>query len=85
MEADYCMEAISEIRKSNVRPQLFPDKAKMKKQMNYADQKNIPFVALIGSEEVERNVFKIKNMKSGEHMELNLEELITLLEEFKAN
>ncbi|QNM86619.1 histidine--tRNA ligase [Polaribacter pectinis] len=78
-EALYCMKAISELRKNDVKSELFPDSAKMKKQMNYANKREIEFVVLVGSQEMEKQEFTLKNMVSGEQSKLSLSELVNQL------
>ena len=78
-EALYCMKAIDELRKNNVKSELYPDAAKMKKQMNYANKREIEFVAIVGSQEIENNEFTLKNMVSGEQTKCSLSELIKTL------
>jgi histidyl-tRNA synthetase len=63
-EEKYCLNVLAEIRKAGIRAELFPDAAKMKKQMNYADKKNIPFVVLVGSEEMKSGKLSVKNMQN---------------------
>ncbi|WP_298781442.1 histidine--tRNA ligase [uncultured Polaribacter sp.] len=79
-EALYCMKAISELRKHNIKSELFPDAAKMKKQMNYANKREIEFVVLVGSREIENNEFTLKNMISGEQINCSLLELVNQLD-----
>ncbi|QOD61073.1 histidine--tRNA ligase [Polaribacter haliotis] len=78
-EALYCMKAISELRKNDVKSELYPDSAKMKKQMNYANKREIEFVVLVGSQEMEKQEFTLKNMVSGEQSKLSLSELVNQL------
>ncbi|MGL4780238.1 MAG: histidine--tRNA ligase [Bacteroidales bacterium] len=75
-EEEYCLERIAELRKVGVRTELYPEAAKMKKQMSYADNKKIPFVALVGESEMRDNKISLKNMITGEQSVLTLEELI---------
>ena len=77
-EATYCMKALVELRKLNIKSELYPDAAKMKKQMNYANRREIPFVVMVGSSEVENNTYTLKNMQSGEQQECSLEELLKI-------
>jgi len=77
-EATYCMKALVELRKLNIKSELYPDAAKMKKQMNYANRRAIPFVVMVGSLEVENNTYTLKNMQSGEQQECSLEELLKI-------
>ena len=78
-EEQACMKIIREIRKAGINAELFPEAVKMKKQMNYADKNNIPFVVLMGKNEIEQNVLSIKNMKSGEQKEMGIEEFVDLV------
>jgi histidyl-tRNA synthetase len=75
-EAMYSMKAISELRKNNIKSELYPDDTKMKKQMNYANKREIEFVVLVGSQEIEKQEFTLKNMISGEQINCSLSELI---------
>ena len=75
-EALYAMKAIRKLRAKNINAELYPDEAKMKKQMNYANKREIPFVILAGSKEIESEKFTLKNMKSGEQNSVDFEELV---------
>jgi len=57
VEALFSMKAIAELRKNNIKSELYPDNAKMKKQMNYANKRKIKFVVIVGSQEVEKNKY----------------------------
>ncbi|MEW7278206.1 histidine--tRNA ligase [Aquimarina sp. 2201CG1-2-11] len=74
-EALYCLKAVNELRKDQIMAELYPDNAKMKKQMGYANKRNIPYVVLAGTSEIENNTFTVKEMQSGDQKELSLEEL----------
>ena len=78
-ESLYCLKAIRELRNAGVAAELYPDEAKMKKQMIHANRRDIPFVVLAGTEEMNQQRFTLKNMKSGEQFELGLQELIQKL------
>ncbi len=78
-EALYSMKAVSELRGNNIKSELYPDNAKMKKQMNYANKREIPFVVLVGSQEIEKQEYTLKNMISGEQTKCSLSELIDKL------
>ena len=78
-EAFYCMKAITVLRKKGVKSELYPEAAKLKKQLNYADKREIPFVVIIGSQEVAQQVFTLKNMISGEQTICSLSELFDLV------
>lgn len=75
----YALQILNEVRKAGINAELFPDAVKMKKQMNYANKKEIPFVLLAGEEERNANTITIKNMESGEQSQLSLEELIKVI------
>ena len=78
-EADYCLNALAELRKAGINSELYPDSAKMKKQMNYANKKSIPYVVLIGEDEMNSGLLKVKNMKDGLQSNFNLADFIKLL------
>lgn len=78
-EALYAMKAVQKLRKGNITAELYPDSAKMGKQMKYADKRQIPFVILAGEEEMNNQKFTLKNMKSGEQTSLNMEGLLNKL------
>ncbi len=78
-EAIYCLRLINQLRDDGIGAELYPDTAKIKKQMSYADAKKIPYVALIGSEEMKRGEFTVKNMTSGEQSSVSMNELLHLL------
>ena len=78
-ESLFSLKAIKALRENNINAELYPDSAKMKKQMNYANKRNIPYVVLVGEEELKNNQFTLKNMISGEQDKLDLEALVTRL------
>ncbi len=78
-EARFCLQLLDRIREDGIHAELYPDAAKMKKQMSYADAKKIPFVALIGTEEMKNNEITVKNMSSGEQSKVTMDELLHLL------
>jgi len=78
-EALFCLKAIKQLRLNNINAELYPDVAKMKKQMNHANKRNIPFVVLVGEEELKAESFTLKNMATGEQFKLSLPELISKL------
>lgn len=75
-EEQYCLPLVSKLRAKGIRAELFPGSVKMKKQMAYADAKKIPFVALIGENEMQQNQVSLKTMETGEQATLTIEELI---------
>ncbi len=78
-EALFCLKAIKQLRNGGVNSELYPDAAKMKKQMTHANRRNIPFVVLVGEEEINSNTFTLKNMISGEQSKVSLPELVTIV------
>ncbi|RCU57291.1 histidine--tRNA ligase [Oceanihabitans sediminis] len=75
-EALFCLKAIKTLRGKGINAELYPDAAKMKKQMNHANKRQIPFVVLVGDKEMQGNSFTLKNMETGEQETLSLEALI---------
>ena len=75
-ETAYCMPAVAKARVAGIRTEMYPDSAKMKKQMSYANAKHIPFVALAGENEMNEGKFTFKNMETGEQKLVSAEELI---------
>ncbi len=74
-ESLYCLKAVKQLRRAGIATELYPEEVKMKKQMNHANKRDIPFVVLAGGEEMEQQKFTLKNMKSGEQEMLSLTEL----------
>ena len=81
-EAKYCYKAVQKLRKKGVAAELYPDATKMKKQMNYANKKTIPFVVLAGEDEVQANTYTLKNMLDGTQETVDLDALIAHLLSF---
>ncbi len=75
-EAKHCLKLISSIRQAGIKTELYPDPAKMKKQMKYANDTQVKFVAMVGTQEMENNTIALKDMRSGEQTTLSLEDLI---------
>ena len=78
-ETEYCLPVVSKARKAGIRTEMFPDKSKMKKQMNYANAKGIPFVVLAGENEINEGKFTLKDMNSGEQKLVSADELIDIV------
>ena len=78
-ETAYCMPVVRACRAAGISTELFPDKAKMKKQVGYANAKAIPFVALAGDNEMAENKFTLKNMETGEQSLVSADELVEML------
>ena len=75
-ETAYCMPVVAQARLAGIRTEMYPDAVKMKKQMSYANAKQIPFVALAGENEIKENKFTLKNMTTGEQQLVSPEEMI---------
>lgn len=75
----YGLKCLATLRKANISVELYPDSVKIKKQFEYADKKNIPFVAVIGEEEMMENKISLKNMNTGIQERCTLEEMILKL------
>lgn len=78
-EADYCLPIAGQIRAAGISVELYPDCAKMKKQMAYANAKGIPFVVLAGESEINQGKVTLKNMLSGDQQLVSTEELIAII------
>ena len=78
-EEAYCLPVLTELRKSGINAEIFPDSTKMQKQMNYANKKEIPFVVLAGESEIMAKIFTLKNMETGEQKSVTAEDLIKIL------
>ena len=75
-ETAYCLPIINKVRAKGIRAEIYPDAAKMKKQMSYANAKAIPFVVLAGESEMAAGKVTLKNMETGEQQLLTPDELI---------
>ena len=75
-EAQYSLPIIANLRKAGIRAEIYPDSAKMKKQMSYANAKEIPFVAIIGETEMNEGNVTIKNMTTGEQQPMAKDEIV---------
>ena len=71
-----CLKILSTFRKAGISAELYPESAKMKKQMSYADDKRIPFVILIGEDEMASGILTLKEMNSGEQFKLSIDDCI---------
>ena len=75
-EEAYLLPLVAQVRAAGIRTELYPEAAKMKKQMGYADTKKIPFVAIVGETEMAEGKINLKNMLTGEQKMVTLDELI---------
>lgn len=78
-EADYCLKVLQKLRRAEINSELYPDAAKMKKQMNYANKKGIPYVVLVGEDEMKSDLLTIKNMADGSQFKFTVIEMIDWL------
>ncbi len=78
-EALYCMKLLKELRGKGLRAEIYPSAAKMAKQMKYANDKGIPYVAVVGSREMETGMIAVKNMETGEQTSVERTELLEFL------
>ena len=78
-ETAYCLPVVKACREAGINTEMYPDKAKMKKQMGYANAKAIPFVVLAGDNEMADNKVTLKNMETGEQKLVTTEELIAIV------
>ncbi|MFC0183770.1 histidyl-tRNA synthetase [Pseudarcicella hirudinis] len=77
---EYALPLLGKARKAGINAEIYPETAKFKKQLDYADRKQIPFVCIIGSEEIETGQLTFKNMISGEQKKLSFEEILQELQ-----
>lgn len=82
-EVRHILPILGRLRKSGIASELYPDEAKMKKQLNYANKRDIPFVALVGEQEIADGLVTLKEMESGRQERLSPEELIERLSSAK--
>ena len=78
-ELMYCLPWLKTLRENGINCEIYPEPVKMKKQMSYADNKNIPFAAIVGENEMNENKVMLKNMKTGDQQLCSLEELLRLI------
>ena len=78
-ETAFCMPIAARLREEGIRTEVFPDSVKMKKQMSYANAKSIPFVALVGENEMNEGNVTLKNMTTGEQNLVTPDELVALM------
>ena len=76
----YAFQQVQKLRTKDIVAELYPSNDKIKKQMEYAHRKKVPFVVLIGEEEMKTQKFQLKNMETGEQQALSLDEIIVAIE-----
>ena len=77
-ESVYCLKSIQKLRDNGIISELYPDAVKLKKQISYANKKDIPYVALVGDEEIKQNKITLKKMSDGSQKTLDINELIKM-------
>jgi histidyl-tRNA synthetase len=80
-ETAYCLPVVAKARAAGIRTEIFPDSSKMKKQMSYANAKQIPFVALAGENEMKDGKLTLKNMLTGDQQLVDAEQLISIVKQ----
>ena len=80
LELDSILSYLDKLREKNITCELYPSNVKIKKQLDYANQKGIDYVVIIGDEEVKSNIFILKNMKSGSQSSINISNLLSEIE-----
>ena len=78
-EAAYVLPVLAQVRAAGIRAEIYPDAAKMKKQMSYANAKMVPFVAIVGENEMKEGKVMLKNMTSGEQSLVTPDELVAII------
>ena len=79
--ASFCFDQLIKLRDQELSCELYPKPAKLKKQLNYANQRSIPYVVIMGSEEMQKEVFVLKNMVTGSETEYPLAQMQKIIEE----
>ncbi len=79
VERNYCLPALENLRSIGVQCEMYPEPAKIKKQLQYADKNNIPFVLMAGEEEMKKKLFSLKDMRTGDQQQLMLEQITDVL------
>ena len=80
-EAAYCLPILAKVREAGISAEIYPDAAKMKKQMGYANDKQIPFVVIVGENEMKEGMLTLKNMTTGEQFLIKAEDVTTAVKE----
>ena len=75
-EATYCLSAIKAFRESEIKTELYPDAKKIKKQLDYANKREIEYVVMVGENELKNNKYTLKNMNSGKQATYSLSEML---------
>lgn len=78
-EVAYCLKVATQLRQAGIRTEIYPDNSKMKKQMSYANTLGVPFVAMVGENEMNSGLISLKDMATGKQSQLTTEQLIEKL------
>ena len=78
--AEFSFKKLSKIRDRQISCEFYPKEVKLKKQMNYADQRSIPFVIMIGPEEIKNDIFVVKDMRTGNQSKHSISSIVSTLE-----
>jgi histidyl-tRNA synthetase len=78
-EADYLLPVITQLRRAGISCELYPEAARMKKQLSYADSNHIPFVAMVGENEMKEGTITLKNMQTGEQKSVTPDEVALII------
>ncbi|MBT3209187.1 MAG: histidine--tRNA ligase [Bacteroidetes bacterium] len=74
------LQLLEKLRKENIKAELYPDSIKVKKQLNYANKRNVEYIAMLGQDEIANNLISLKNMKTGDQHKVNFEDLLNILQ-----
>ena len=80
-EAQFCLKLLAQLRAHNIPAEIYPDTAKMKKQMSYANAQAVPFVAIVGSDELSKGEITLKDMQTGEQRTLGSDPFVSFFTE----
>ncbi|MEO6882887.1 MAG: histidine--tRNA ligase [Bacteroidia bacterium] len=75
-EQNYCLPLLEKVRAAGINAEIYPDQTKIKKQFDYANKKQIPYVVVVGTEEMQSHLLTFKNMNSGEQTKISIEQII---------
>lgn len=75
-EQSHCMQLVKKVREAGIDCELYPTASKLQKQMKYANDRNVSYVALVGENEINSGLIQLKNMVSGEQVSVSIDDLI---------
>ena len=79
VESEFCLSLVKKLRDNNINSELYPSAEKIKKQMNYANNKGVQYVVMVGEDEMKSGKLSIKNMQTGDQEKMNISEFIKIL------